>query len=347
MNENKKYSFYTYKITSSDSNKYYFGVRQIKKENASKLDCMEDTYYGSGGVKFKNWMKLHKKYIIKEIIEIFNNREDAYESERKLIGDLFKEDKNCLNSTRGGIDSGMNYIEFGISLRQCKKHGLVKHRGLYCSTCISNKSVIIGSCTIHGSTKFQGDKCSKCNLDKMMKNKICSIHGLTKHQKSICLLCKNNSFLSLKICDIHGESYHKNDKCTNCISVNAIDIKNCNIHGDTKHRGNTCCKCAISNMKKECLIHGNIQHFANKCVVCENEKSISNKFCKKHGETKHKGKKCFKCSNENSIKIEKCETHGNVKHKSGKCYVCITTKTAHTRFHKNTKKENCPYCILT
>lgn len=103
---NPEYQHYVYRITSiEDDGKYYIGAHSPLKTNL-------DEYMGSGGNKFTNWKKdLQAKYgedvqiFNKEILEYYPTRGEAFEAEKKLIGDKYKTDPLCKNATSGGRGS--------------------------------------------------------------------------------------------------------------------------------------------------------------------------------------------------------------------------------------------------
>jgi hypothetical protein len=136
-------TFYLYKITASDSLKYYYGVSHVNKENASVDDCLHDGYYGSGGGnqdnKFRRWKNKHQIHLEKVVISRFPSKTEAYRSEQEIVGDLYSIDCLCLNSIRGGINGGQNLER-------------------------SLERIALKECSLHGLTKFKGDSCYKCHL---------------------------------------------------------------------------------------------------------------------------------------------------------------------------------------
>lgn len=255
--ENRTY--YTYKITAKDSDKYYYGVSHVKIANATEDDFLEHNYYGSGGRnnpekqqnKFVNWKRKHSNSLVKEIVEIFKDKEEAYRAEKLLIGELWKEDLNCLNSRGGGINIGEINTEGKYSIKTCKTHGEVTHVGDTCATCTSNKSVKIKYCEIHGETKHAGNNCYKCRNQKLVKTLECSKHGQTKHRGNTCVKCSENAFKpKINNCAIHGKTKHLGDSCKRCLDSKMFQERLCEIHGKTKHRGNTCCKCTAQKALK-------------------------------------------------------------------------------------------------
>lgn len=279
---NPNLSFYTYKITATDSDKYYYGVSSVKKPFSELTfeDCLNDGYYGSGGNtlknnKFVNWKKKHKENLRKEIIELFERKAHAYNAEKKLIDDLWKTDKSCMNSAPGGLylGFGKGWRE-GVSIKRCEIHGETKHRGKACYKCFMNELVTEQECSIHGLTKFQGESCSKCAVGKTFSEKVCEIHGLTKFSGKYCRKCTVSKTVSMKECKIHGLTKHQGDVCNSCNALSSISFKVCEIHGETKHTGDRCCKCisAANNTMKDCRFHGLSNHRGEKCMKCSAQK---------------------------------------------------------------------------
>ena len=348
---NPNLTFYTYKITASDSEKYYYGVSHVKKANASIEDCLNDGYYGSGGTndenKFRNWKRKHADNLEKEIINMFPRKSQAYEDEKNLIGDLYKTDKNCLNSCSGGKTGGINSW--------------------------SETRIQVKDCPIHGKSKFIGDRCRKCISDKTVKIKNCPIHGETKHIGENCSKCFSSRKNRMGNCKKHGETVFQGNSCYKCIRENSISVKNCPVHGETKFSSNTCLKCALSSTIGNCEIHGETSFHSGICISCRNESMVGEKYCPKHGLTKFRGDRCYKCWGENSTSLGYCETHGETKfrngqcckcvhsknntveiqicpihgeskHFKGQCYRCRAVKSTHTRLHKDKRVDGCPIC---
>lgn len=284
---NPNLSFYTYKITATDSDKYYYGVSSVKKPFSELTfeDCLDDGYYGSGGNtlknnKFKNWKSKHKANLRKEIIETFERKGLAYESEKELIGDLWKTDKLCLNSSAGGVYTGFGKgWRDNVTIKVCETHGETKHRGNACYKCFMNELVTEQECSIHGLTKFQGESCSKCAVGKTFSEKVCEIHGLTKFSGKYCRKCTVSKTVSMKECKIHGLTKHQGNVCNSCNALSSISFKVCEIHGETKHTGDRCRKCisAANNTMKDCRFHGLSNHRGEKCMKCSAQKGKHNR----------------------------------------------------------------------
>jgi len=85
---------YTYKITFEEVPYYYYGVHKEKR--------FDEKYWGSPKTNKWCWELYTPK---KQILEIFNSREDADKVERRLIKPVFNIDKWCLNENCGGLFS--------------------------------------------------------------------------------------------------------------------------------------------------------------------------------------------------------------------------------------------------
>jgi len=346
-------SYYIYKITSQNSKKYYYGVRQIFNPAPTFDDCIKDDYFGSGGVKFSNWKQKYENTLNKEVLKIFKIKSVAYAAEEELVGDAWKSDPKCLNSMPGG--AGKYSPPRRTEIKKCAIHGMVKHSGKICLTCIANKSIRLDACVIHGETKFQGVNCRKCVAAKNVSLKECFSHGLTKHVGEKCYLCMKNPII-VKDCAIHGATKFRGDQCYKCLADKKISIEkcdkhgvtkfrlgncdkcnndgyvtimNCVIHGDTKHRLNKCSKCVAqkSVSMKECVLHGNTKHQGDVCNKCNAEAPLSTKNCKTHGDTIFIGDKCRKCISQYSFVIKECKRHGLVKFLGDKCCSCASEKS--------------------
>lgn len=271
---NDNYVYYTYKITATDSQKYYYGRKTYHKKNNnySENDLLNDNYYGSGGVKFNNWKKKHKDNIEKEIIQVYSHWGESVKGEKDLIGQLYKNDKNCLNSVAGGTGQFGGAHKREYKEKHCPVHGLTLHSRNFCCKCSNNKNITMKHCSTHGLTKFNGDNCCKCTYNKSYFQKECSVHGLTTFTKNGCCKCTNSNAVSfLSHCDKHGDTYHyKNGQCMSCSheKVKNITIKHCPKHGDTQHKGDTCLKCSLDKVydTTTCIIHGDSKHKNGYCL---------------------------------------------------------------------------------
>lgn len=363
-------TYYTYKITATDSEKYYYGVSHVKIADATVDDCLNDGYMGSGGRnnKFSNWKDKHKKSLIKEVVSTYPRKAFAYESEKSLVGDLWKTDRKCLNSTNGGKGIGVDKKQGESHIDLCSIHGETKHLGSLCLTCRVSGVSKISTCKVHGETTHfgstcmqcvgqrqfnkayceihkeetthRGVKCLRCHANEQIVTINCKVHGLTKHKGDSCLKCRET--ISLKICPNHGKTKHMGDTCYKCIK--SIKLKQCSIHGESTHNGNQCYKCLNdkTNAKKNCLIHGESSHVGDSCLRCVNSKNISESICSVHGKTKYRAGKCARCISENSYSTSFCEIHGETKFLKGNCRKCMTQKmftTEECEIHGETKHQ--------
>lgn len=374
---NPNVSFYTYKITASDSDKYYYGVRQINIPNATIEDCLKDSYMGSGGGvstnKFTNWKEKHKDKLEKEILKIHSTKAQAYNHEKSLVGDKWRTDPLCLNSIAGGLRSFKNiFAGVEVTIKECELHGKTKHRGARCYLCF-NRTIQEEKCSVHGLTIHTAGKCNKCIAQNNHSFKECVVHGEVIHSSNTCTLCTVEKQFSIQYCEIHGKTRFRGDQCLICLRLKSLTLKECVIHGETKHQGETCLKCSFTSrsgeqecpehgltfhrsgqclmciskdrFKKElCPIHGETNHLAGQCYRCVTEKSLAIKICPTHGETKHRGNICCKCHSSKSIVFKICSIHGNVKHRGKNCLSCSAAKRVHNMNHKLVPSEDCSFC---
>lgn len=301
---NPNITFYTYKITATDSNKYYYGVSHVKKGDASKEDCLNNGYFGSGGKgiknnKFANWKNKHKDFLVKEVVKTFSNKQEAYRHEKDLIGDSYKTDPLCLNSMSGGINTRFNKgWRENVTIRECPKHGLVKHRGNACYSCFMNDLVSERECPKHGLTKHQGNSCPRCAVEKSFYIGHCDTHGETKFTGYSCRACSVAATVKTKECKKHGLTKFQGDVCSTCNAESTISLRNCNKHGNTKHIGDRCRKCISDG-------------------------SFTDRYCVYHGLTKHNGKSCTRCA---ALKKKHNKDH-NQSAPDHDCHFCFELKT--------------------
>ena len=85
---------YTYKITNTEIQEFYVGVRSC--------DCeiREDKYMGSSSIWTKIYIKEHKKVLVKEIIKTFPTRREANRGEVELLK-LYEHEPLCINQYFG------------------------------------------------------------------------------------------------------------------------------------------------------------------------------------------------------------------------------------------------------
>lgn len=328
---NPNVSFYTYKITATDSDKYYYGVRSIKIPFAelTEEDCLNDNYMGSGGMwsknnKFTNWKNKHKDHLEKTVLKIFDRKSTAYAAEKKTIGDLWLTDPLCLNTIAGGSYTGIgNQNHDNVSIKTCAIHGETKHIGEKCRKCINSKNITMRECLIHGLTKHNLNTCYQCVADKNVSIKKCSVHGEAKHLGNTCQKCANSDLIMFKECVIHGQTKHRGANCSQCTADKAIVVKECAVHGLTKHHKDQCSSCLVEKnvAMKICEIHGETKHYGNSCYQCRADNNIQLKECSVHGKVKHIGEICYSCRS-TGYTTEMCETHGKTSFRNGECVKC-------------------------
>lgn len=272
---NPRFKFYIYKISATNSRKYYIGRRQIKGSKVSIESCLNDVYMGSGGPIFQEWKSRHKENLTKKILAICDSWEEALIAEKEFIGDLYKTDPNCLNVQSGGTSRAHAFPVFtmgecsvhgstktnrgrclkcsirkSFSEKNCLVHGNVIFRGNLCTKCINNRLVKLGYCTLHGEVKFKGKSCVKCSKPKVEFSD-CVKHGWVKHQGGICATCTSRKSLSIKTCIKHGETKHQGDVCGKCNASKSVSMKNCKTHGLVKHQKDVCYSCRNAKIRNK------------------------------------------------------------------------------------------------
>ena len=328
---NPDVTFYVYKITASDSHKYYYGVSHVKRADATIDDCLNDGYWGSGGTKFKNWKNKHLPCLNKEVLFTTNKRSVAYKYEEELVGDLFKTDKYCLNSQKGGIslDRVNRNTSHYISVKECERHGLVKHIGDSCYSCLKMKILSEKYCSEHGETAFFGDSCAKCVAQRSNIIQDCPVHGSTRHIADRCRVCVSEKSFSVQMCEIHQkETTHKGDSCCLCTAQRSVATKYCDVHKKkTTFKGNLCTLCLYetNSSEKFCEIHQEVtRHMGNSCYRCSSEKTERLGVCEYHGEQSFQGDSCRACEVEKRDSVKQCEAgiHGLTAHRGQTCVKC-------------------------
>jgi hypothetical protein len=82
-----------YKITNIITNEYYIGVH--------KTNNPQDDYLGSG-IHIKRQVKKYgRQNFFKEILYIFDNKDDAFSKEKELLS-IHLNEKMCINIAKGG-----------------------------------------------------------------------------------------------------------------------------------------------------------------------------------------------------------------------------------------------------
>lgn len=374
-------SYYTYKITASDSDKYYYGVRGFSSVHATLEEAKSDNYWGSGGVKFQRWKARHRDQLQKEIINIHRIKARAYADESNLVGDAWLFDQLCLNSIEGGRLFPPTKKEIRVELKVCNLHGETKHKGDSCCKCVSAatgslrfcevhgesyhhgfscrrcsrlKSMSYSNCSVHGEgVIFIGENCAACLNLKTVSKQQCSVHGRSTFQGSSCVLCVMESRTSLRECSIHGVSKHYSGTCCKCTSSKRVSIDNCDTHGEATFLDGQCSHCEnISRLVlQECPIHGTVKHMGSTCMSCSSASSLSVRDCSIHGRANHLGDSCCSCNAQNAISMRECSIHGLTKHQGVKCSSCTNGKLISMKFcsiHGESKHrgDTCYKCAL-
>lgn len=91
--DNKKY-YYVYKIVNDVNGKEYTGFHST--------DNLDDGYMGSGNLIIKAIEKYGIEHFHKEIIQLFDNRKDAEDLERKIVDEDYVKRDDTYNISLGG-----------------------------------------------------------------------------------------------------------------------------------------------------------------------------------------------------------------------------------------------------
>lgn len=336
---NPSFRSYTYRITSTADDGYYYGRHGTWLADVESM--LRDGYMGSGGVKFKNWVKaVGKSSLRKEIIEVHSTWGESVAAEVELVGDLNRTDPRCKNSMVGGTSPGGFLPEYTIET--CPIHGETKFRG-GCKKCSMLASQALKECPIHGETLHLGYSCYRCNVSNSWSERECPIHGLSAHNGGSCQRCVSDKTISMRECPIHGLVKHHGDSCSTCTVEGSISVRECSTHGETKHVGDHCKKCMAekSITEQECSIHGLTTFKGEKCAKCSAAKAWTVEVCSIHGETKHRSGVCETCTakakadaQRSEEVLQECAVHGLTAHYRGKCKRC--------RAQKQITLGNCP-----
>lgn len=163
--------YITYKITNKITGEYYIG--------SHKTDNLNDDYMGSGRLIKQSIKKYGVEAHEKEIIQIFDNREDSINLEHKLIKQK-KSDILCINMSTGGFS--FDYINNNMKFDRVAFGKLASHDY---ATMAREKSME----QYYKNPK----KCLNCGniieYDKKTTNKFCS---------SSCAATYNNEIRNIK-----------------------------------------------------------------------------------------------------------------------------------------------------
>ena len=98
--DSNNYYHYLYKITNITNNHFYYGVHSTKN--------LYDNYKGSGTRLKKAYKKYGLNNFIKEIIQYFDNEEEMFNAEYKIVNESLVLNNNCYNLSVGGGKSLFN-----------------------------------------------------------------------------------------------------------------------------------------------------------------------------------------------------------------------------------------------
>lgn len=302
-------SFYVYKLTADGSDRYYYGVRQLKRDGATADDCLVDHYWGSGtGEHFKRWRDSHLSAgsLRKEVLAIFSRKLEAYGFEAETIGGLWKTDPNCLNSCPGGLAGGILNQAAGVlgyELLTCELCGKeAQHQNGNCLSCRVNLGKSLAHCnSCEAETLHRAGLCYRCIARRNYSERYCeSCQAITVHRKDSCCTCQNRASVTIRWCDsCQVETKHQGTTCNTCNAKKSVSLKTCQIHGETKHQGDVCNRCnAESSVRDQWCENcaATTKHQSGKCYNCKNRDAVSEKYCTVcEAITKHSGESCYKC----------------------------------------------------
>jgi len=329
---NKNISFYTYKITSSKDDGYYYGRHTVRQASPTEEYCLKDGYMGSGGKEFQEWIStVGADSLLKTVMSLHSDWESVVKAEHALIGDSYKTDPNCKNTQPGGTGLGRSVAR--LEVKDCPIHGETVFNGKSCMKCSSAKLFSTQHCPVHGETHFRSDKCETCRQQARWSNGECSVHGVVKLIDGRCINCKIDATISTKVCSIHGEVTHFGESCATCSANKPVGIKDCPTHGFVKHQGNVCSSCNSqrSVTERECAIHGVTTHQGTICMKCNSQAQFATKTCTVHGEALFKGDSCTLCTAQKAVTMRECAIHGLTKHQGEICSSCNAASSVSMR----------------
>jgi len=115
--------YLVYKTINLTNGKYYIG-KHVQEGSSF------DGYYGSSP-HLKNAIKKYGEDSFKRVtLSEFDNENDCYEAEKRLVGELWRLDENCYNKQPGGkgFSSGNNHYTQGNGFTNEHKKNLKKSR---------------------------------------------------------------------------------------------------------------------------------------------------------------------------------------------------------------------------
>lgn len=104
--------YIVYKITNVVNSKYYIGAHQTNDLN--------DGYMGSGLLLKKAICKYGIDNFKKEVLHVFDNKEDMYATERSIVNESQVKDLMCYNLKIGG-EGGWSCIDFSARNKRISK----------------------------------------------------------------------------------------------------------------------------------------------------------------------------------------------------------------------------------
>lgn len=112
-----------YKTTNLIDEKYYYGIHSTDKIN--------DNYLGSGVWLLRAIKKYGKENFKKEVLAVFDTREEAFFIEKSVVTRELIEDRNCYNITCGGKGNPNAYkiVQKRIENKKKEKHITNKLKG--------------------------------------------------------------------------------------------------------------------------------------------------------------------------------------------------------------------------
>jgi hypothetical protein len=163
---------YTYKITFEEVPYYYYGMHEEK--------LYDEEYWGSPKTHKWCWDFYTPK---KQILELFDTREEANHMEQRLIRPYYKDDENCLNENCGGQISKKYCRKGGTKTKTNKKGIFSRSKKDWIEHCKKNgnttkqKGVGIFSLT----TEQRSNNSKKFNMEQQKNKK--GIYSYTKDER--------------------------------------------------------------------------------------------------------------------------------------------------------------------
>lgn len=109
--KDEDYIHYVYKITNKTTGRYYIGIHSFPKDLG--YTPLTDGYWGSGSEITKDIRNLGRDNFTKEIIGIYNTREEISNEEQKLVTIEVVRSKDSYNLILGGdskYESSMGWV---------------------------------------------------------------------------------------------------------------------------------------------------------------------------------------------------------------------------------------------